>query len=48
MTWGEVKKIIDDAEGVSDDTEVWYIDISFPDGELDVGLDVELGLTVLA
>jgi len=34
MTWTEFKEIVDaelDAQGISHDTEIWYIDISFPD-----------------
>jgi hypothetical protein len=35
MTWKEVKEAIE-AGGVTDDMELWYIDISSPWGELSV------------
>ena len=39
MTWAEVKKQIEDA-GVTDDMEMWYIDISF-DSKFSVSLAKE-------
>jgi len=41
MTWNELKKAIDErltVKGISHDTEVWYVDVSFPDE--DCGLNV--------
>ena len=31
MTWGQFKKFIDETDGVTDDTPIHYIDISWPD-----------------
>jgi len=31
MTWGEFKKLVDETEGMSDEEELWYIDVHFPD-----------------
>lgn len=36
MTWNEFKKNIDDqmeAKGISKDSKIWYIDITYPDSE---------------
>jgi hypothetical protein len=41
MTWKEVKEAIE-AGGVTDDMEMWYIDISF-DGELSVSPQEDAG-----
>jgi len=31
MTWGELKRLVEQAEGITDDTPIWHIDISYPD-----------------
>ena len=40
MTWGEFKKYVDQTEGVTDNTPINYIDISYPmkhdDGRFDI------------
>lgn len=36
MTWGEFKSLMD-AEAVSDDAEIWYIDVH-PLGNVDVSV----------
>ena len=44
MTWAEFKKKLED-EGVTDDMEIWYIDMSF-DSELVIDVSNDLGFTV--
>lgn len=57
MTWGEFKDFVDakmEEQGLSEDTYIWYIDVSFPecaDGERDykvpnVGSDAVSGLAI--
>jgi len=49
MTWEEFKAMVDkelEAKGIKQDTEIWYIDISFPDKSLTIGLD-EIGLAIV-
>lgn len=44
MTWNELKKAIDDdltALGISHDTTVWYIDISFPDKDDEFNVQID-------
>lgn len=48
ITWKEFKEIIDEQlkeKGISEDTEIWYIDISFPRKE-DIGAGYEKNLGI--
>jgi hypothetical protein len=45
MTWGEFKALVD--KTIPDDTPIWYIDISFPEGaDVEVFLDDTHGVGV--
>lgn len=56
MTWGEFKDFVDarmQEQGLSEDTYIWYIDISFPDNDVncrnftpEVGSDDICGLAI--
>ncbi len=50
MTWGEFKALVDAAEGVSDDTEIMWIDTgACPDADdFEIELDFDGDLVVLA
>lgn len=32
MTWGEFKRLVEE-KGLTDDSRIWYIDVSFPEPE---------------
>jgi hypothetical protein len=50
MTWKQFKDSVErqmEKQDVSEDTEIWYIDISSPDlDEVDVGVDPAVGMAI--
>ena len=46
MTWGDFKAYLE-KNGIKDDDEIWYIDISFPEEkDLTIGRDDDHGFCV--
>lgn len=48
MTWGEFKAAVE-AQGVTDETKIWYVDITEPNAEsvtVDLSREDMLGVTI--
>ena len=50
MTWDELKKLVDtklEENGKDGNTELWFIDISFPDSEnIVINIDKDCGMGI--
>ncbi len=48
MTWKEFKAKVEaemEERGITDDTDLWYIDVAFPD-TVEIDLDLNVGLFI--